>query len=230
MYTANGAFYATSANGAGKFGILPIAQGGTGSSSAAGALSALGLTATAIRMDGINVAKKVFNEDDTIQGLSIFDAIEQGILSKPDYVCADLEPEETIKSIEKSLNKLSQNKRNIVTDKLKVIKNTDFNECKLENIIPRHSNGSKKYIVFTPNIEDCEEWTKRFKHILHTDKVYAIHSKTPKGYNKAKMDYFNNYEGKDNIAIVGVDMITEGLHIQEGTSRNARLYRMHRGM
>ena len=67
--------------------------------------SVLGLTATAIRMDGINISKKVFNADDTIQGLSIFDAIEQGILLKPDYVCAELEPEETIKTIEKSLDK-----------------------------------------------------------------------------------------------------------------------------
>lgn len=40
--TANGAFYATGANTNGKFGTLPIAQGGTGATSASGALSALG--------------------------------------------------------------------------------------------------------------------------------------------------------------------------------------------
>jgi hypothetical protein len=54
--TANGALYATTANGAAKFGILPIAQGGTGSTTKEGALSALGLTATAAElnyMDGV---------------------------------------------------------------------------------------------------------------------------------------------------------------------------------
>lgn len=40
--TANGAFYATAANGAPKFGTLPIAQGGTGKTTAADALNALG--------------------------------------------------------------------------------------------------------------------------------------------------------------------------------------------
>lgn len=40
--TANGAFYATAANDAPKFGTLPIAQGGTGKTTAADALAALG--------------------------------------------------------------------------------------------------------------------------------------------------------------------------------------------
>ena len=65
--TANGAFYATSANGAAKFGILPIAQGGTGSSSSAGALANMGLTATATElnyMDGVtsNVQTQLNNK------------------------------------------------------------------------------------------------------------------------------------------------------------------------
>lgn len=40
--TASGALYATAANGAAKFGTLPIAQGGTGATSAADAWDALG--------------------------------------------------------------------------------------------------------------------------------------------------------------------------------------------
>ena len=42
--TASGAFYATAANGAAKFGTLPISQGGTGSTSASAARNALGIT------------------------------------------------------------------------------------------------------------------------------------------------------------------------------------------
>ena len=41
--TASGAFYATKANGAAKFGTLPIAQGGTGATTEADARAALGL-------------------------------------------------------------------------------------------------------------------------------------------------------------------------------------------
>lgn len=43
--SANGAFYATSANGAPKFGTLPVAQGGTGATTAAAARTNLGITA-----------------------------------------------------------------------------------------------------------------------------------------------------------------------------------------
>lgn len=43
--TASGALYATAANGAATFGTLPVAQGGTGATSAAGALTNLGAAA-----------------------------------------------------------------------------------------------------------------------------------------------------------------------------------------
>ena len=43
--TASGALYATAANGTATFGTLPVAQGGTGATSAAGALTNLGAAA-----------------------------------------------------------------------------------------------------------------------------------------------------------------------------------------
>lgn len=46
--TANGALYATAANGAPKFGTLPIAQGGTGATTIADAKNKLGLKYTGV--------------------------------------------------------------------------------------------------------------------------------------------------------------------------------------
>lgn len=56
--TANGALYATSANGAPKFGVLPIGQGGTGSTSASGARTNLGIDGklfTQYALNSINI-------------------------------------------------------------------------------------------------------------------------------------------------------------------------------
>lgn len=49
--TANGAFYATGANGSPSFGTLPIAQGGTGATNAADVISNLGITASATELN-----------------------------------------------------------------------------------------------------------------------------------------------------------------------------------
>lgn len=45
--TAKGAFYATSANGAASFGILPVAEGGTGATTAETAQTNLGVAISA---------------------------------------------------------------------------------------------------------------------------------------------------------------------------------------
>lgn len=68
--TANGALYATATNGAAKFGTLPIAQGGTGATTAAGALTNFGITATADElncMDGVklNVQTQLDNKSES---------------------------------------------------------------------------------------------------------------------------------------------------------------------
>lgn len=49
--TADGALYATAANASPKFGTLPIAQGGTGATTAEAVLTNLGITATAAELN-----------------------------------------------------------------------------------------------------------------------------------------------------------------------------------
>lgn len=66
--TANGAFYATAANGAAKFGTLPIAQGGTGATTAAQALANLGAVP---KLVNVNKAGTDLN-DYTEEGVYVF--------------------------------------------------------------------------------------------------------------------------------------------------------------
>lgn len=66
--TANGAFYATAANGAAKFGTLPIAQGGTGATTAADALANLGAVP---KLVNVNKAGTDLN-DYTEEGVYVF--------------------------------------------------------------------------------------------------------------------------------------------------------------
>ena len=67
--TASGAFYATSANGAAQFGTLPIAQGGTGATTAAGILTNLGISATAAELNYVDgVTSSIQTQLNTISG------------------------------------------------------------------------------------------------------------------------------------------------------------------
>ena len=181
----------------------------------------LALTATNIRMDGLNIEKELFNGKGIIHGLSVFDAIDRGLLPKPNYISAILEPDIVVKNIEETVSKTkfyNKEDKDKIEEKLNVIKNSYKNELEMENIIHKHTNGTNKFIVFIPKIPDCERYIPIFKKILKTNKVYAIHSKQEKDYNKSTVEYFNNYKGKYNIALLGVNMLSEGLHI-EGVSQ-----------
>ena len=181
----------------------------------------LALTATNIRMDGLNIEKELFNGKGIIHGLSVFDAIDRGLLPKPNYISAILEPDIMVKNIEETVSKTkfyNKEDKDKIEEKLNVIKTSYKNELEMENIIYKHTNGTNKFIVFIPKIPDCERYIPIFKKILKTNKVYTIHSKKEKDYNKSTVEYFNSYKGKDNIALLGVNMLSEGLHI-EGVSQ-----------
>ena len=60
--TADGAFYATAANGAPKFGTLPVAQGGTGATTDIGAVDALG----ALNLNAITDSDHTISEGDDL--------------------------------------------------------------------------------------------------------------------------------------------------------------------
>ena len=71
--TGNGAFYATGTNGAAKFGTLPVAQGGTGSTTQSGARTNLGLNDKVFIKHSLNS----INIDDT-DGNWTVDISEEG--------------------------------------------------------------------------------------------------------------------------------------------------------
>lgn len=73
--SANGALYATSANGAPKFGTLPIAQGGTGATTVAGARKNLGLGNTTGAVPVANGGTGATNASEAVSNLGVADYI-----------------------------------------------------------------------------------------------------------------------------------------------------------
>lgn len=82
--TASGALYATAANGAAKFGTLPVAQGGTGATTAAAALANLGGVSMKLLWTNASPSSAFANQTLTLD-LSSYDAVEVEFGYSKDY-------------------------------------------------------------------------------------------------------------------------------------------------
>lgn len=166
----------------------------------------IGLTATPVRGDSINVIESYFNNIQ-VEPLELIDGISLGFLPKIKYVVAYAEVED---KYDIRMNEI---------DRYKI-----ENLLNVSNILKKHIGvenlqNNPKMLVYVPNIkyideavEQCRKWFSEFEG--YNINIYDIHSYKDIKENYEILDEFKVKHTDNTIDImVSVDMITEGLHL-----------------
>lgn len=166
----------------------------------------IGLTATPIRGDSVNVVESYFNNVQ-IKPLELIDGIGLKFLPKIKYVVAYADIDTNYKS------KLSD------IDRYKI-----ENLLNVANILKKHISlndlmDNPKILVYVPSIKyideayiQCNNWFSNFDG--YNINIYTIHSaKCP----KENLEILENFKSRHNEnaidILISVDMVTEGLHL-----------------
>ena len=167
----------------------------------------IGLTATPLRGDNINVIEDYFNNVQ-VQPLELIDGISLNFIPKIKYVVAYA-----------SIDNLSDYKLSEL-DRYKISNFLNVPEILQKHIPSNLSFTNTKILVYVPNIkyikegvESCKNWFKDVfpQHIIN---IYTIHSKQMYKYNIQQLNKFKTQHSNNVIDImVSVDMLTEGLHL-----------------
>ena len=182
----------------------------------------LGLTATPDRMDDKNIVDELF-EGKISYELTLLDALRKGIVKAPLYVKCDYSLGEHLEGIRKAIANCDDLKNKIDLQKKydrmrKIVELADgIPELFEKNL--KKKNG--KYIVFCKDkqhmdevIEQSKKW---FENIDKNPEIYSVYSGD--GYseksNKKAIKSFENSRSKHLKLLFSVDMLNEGLHVED---------------
>lgn len=209
----------------------------------------VGSTATPERMDGFDFIKEFFDGIE-VESYSLYDAIRDGVIKKPNYYFCALNPKQEIK---KRLKKEFKNKYNYdisdeFTDEYLSGKNIveAYNIYEVDNIIKDActqcvSNTSyMKFICFFTRIDDIKENYKQIAHWFesafpnHKLRKTEIHS----GNESTNIKVLEKIKEENNTIdlIFTCDMLNEGYHVGDITgivmlrkTRSNRIYNQQIG-
>ena len=182
----------------------------------------LGLTATPDRMDDKNIVDELF-EGKISYELTLLDALRNGIVKAPLYVKCDYSLGEHLEGIRKAIANCDDLKNKIDLQKKydrmrKIVELADgIPELFEKNL--KKKNG--KYIIFCKDkqhmdevIEQSKKW---FENIDKNPEIYSVYSGD--GYseksNKKAIKSFENSRSKHLKLLFSVDMLNEGLHVED---------------
>ena len=182
----------------------------------------LGLTATPDRMDDKNIVDELF-EGKISYELTLLDALKNGIVKAPLYVKCDYSLGEHLEGIRKAIANCDDLKNKIDLQKKydrmrKIVELADgIPELFEKNL--KKKNG--KYIIFCKDkqhmdevIEQSKKW---FENIDKNPEIYSVYSGD--GYseksNKKAIKSFENSRSKHLKLLFSVDMLNEGLHVED---------------
>lgn len=169
----------------------------------------LGLTATPVRSDGIDVGETVF-EGCVCEGRSIEDAIEEGIVHPFSYVTALYNTSEAVEQAKKYKHDLEGDDSDLCRKLIGQLDIAIQRAPKIGDILRKYMpSGKRKGIIFIQNIEDKEAVEVIFRSVYPDAEYRAIDSKMPEYDVKKNREWF---EDADEGYLLAVNMISEGAH------------------
>lgn len=169
----------------------------------------LGLTATPIRSDGIDVGKTVFGGC-VCEGKSVEDAIEEGIIHPFSYVTALYDTSEAVEQAEKYKHDLESDGSDLCRKLIGQLDLAIQQAPKIGDIFRKYMpSGKRKGIIFIQNIEDKGAVEAIFRGVYPDAEYRAIDSKMPEEEVAANRKWF---EQADEGYLLAVNMISEGAH------------------
>lgn len=168
----------------------------------------LGLTATPDRNDGIMLGETLFS-DCVCQGLSVEEAIEQGIVYPFSYITSIYDKQ----GITEELQQLGCYKGTEDPERIKLQGQLDLalnNIPDATNILKKHMpHNKRKGIIFIQEIADAPLAIDFFKQAFPEAKFKELHSKLSKQEIKEAREWFEN---TDEGYLIAINMISEGAH------------------
>lgn len=168
----------------------------------------LGLTATPDRNDGVMLGETLFS-DCVCQGLSVEEAIEQGIVYPFSYITSIYNKQ----GITEELQQLGCYKGTEDPERIKLQGQLDLalnNIPDATSILKKHMpHNKRKGIIFIQEIADAPLAIDFFKQAFPEAKFKELHSKLSKQEIKEAREWFEN---TDEGYLVAINMISEGAH------------------
>lgn len=181
----------------------------------------LGISATPIRYldNGRDMSEEIF-EGNISSKMSLAQAIARGILPVPIYINCIYSFKEDIEKIQKKIDKcLDIKAKTTLQNRLDKAKEQLENVVGLEDIFYKYFPKSGKFVVFCKDKQHMrqmqEEAKKWFSKINKNINIGEVCYDIPEANNKYTIDRFNNAKSDDINLLFSVDMLIEGLHIEE---------------
>ena len=176
----------------------------------------LGLSATPIRSDNVNVVERLFRNR-IASDISLLEAIESGIIMSPKYITPDFVKEDELETLLEKINETKGTEKSALEKKYKKLAEKS-SEAKgipelLESAIEEKEG---KYIVFCKDIKDMEEKAKKakewFEKVDKEPEIYMISSKHKESHEQ--LNGFNSSNSEHIKLLYTVGMINEGVHLE----------------
>lgn len=169
----------------------------------------LGLTATPVRSDGIDVGETVFGGC-VCEGRSIEDAIEEGIVHPFSYVTALYNTSEAVEQAKKYKHDLEGDSSDLCRKLIGQLDIAIQRAPTIGDILRKYMpSGKRKGIIFIQNIEDKGAVEAIFRSVYPDAEYRAIDSKMPE---KEVSDNREWFEKADEGYLLAINMISEGAH------------------